>query len=332
MRSKTDYVAVLQPVFDRIRDLLARRKAERQAPIVPSSSVSGRALVITVAIMTFLASLTVGAVTLVSETAEDWQNDISQEITVQIIPREGLAMDAALETVEQIARETSGVTSASRLTDAATSRLLEPWLGAELELTELPVPRLVVISIDGDAPPDFDELRAELQEAVPQAELDDHRAWVSRLVAMANAMILTGAGVLVLVLVATALTVVFATRGAMAGNRQIVEVLHFVGARSEFIAEQFQWHFLRMGLIGALAGGAFAIILFWTMGLWTASNQARPEADQISALFGSFAIGWTGYLGVALLIAIIGLLTALTSRFTVLKQLSLIDMLSPVEN
>ncbi|EAU43377.1 hypothetical protein FP2506_11046 [Fulvimarina pelagi HTCC2506] len=332
MQSTTDYSAFLQPAFARARDLLERRKTERQAPIVPSSSVSGRALVITVAIMTFLASLTVGAVTLVSETAAEWQNDISREITVQIIPREGLDMDAALASVEEVARRTSGVAAATRLTDAATSRLLEPWLGAELELTELPVPRLVVISIDGDDPPNFDALRTELQAAVPQAELDDHRAWVSRLVAMANAMILTGSGVLVLVLVATALTVVFATRGAMAGNRQIVEVLHFVGARSEFIAEQFQRHFLRIGLVGAMAGGGCAIGLFWGMGLWTASNQARPEADQISALFGSFAIGWVGYLGVGVLIFFVGFLTAFTSRFTVLKQLSLIDMLSPVEN
>ncbi|WP_416186646.1 cell division protein FtsX [Fulvimarina sp. 2208YS6-2-32] len=311
--------------------MIEHRRAVRPTPIVPPGNVAGRALVITVAIMTFLASLTVGAVTLVSETASEWQNDIASEITVQIIPRDDLDMDAALAAVEEIAGRTPGVTSAARLTDAATSRLLEPWLGAGLELGELPVPRLVIIAIDGEAPPDFDALRQELEDKVPQAELDDHRAWVSRLVSMANAMILTGTGVLVLVLVATALTVVFATRGAMAGNKQIVEVLHFVGARSEFIAEQFQRHFLRIGLLGALSGGACAVCLFWIMGLWTASNRARPEADQISALFGSFAIGWTGYLGVALLIAFVGLVTGLTSRFTVLKQLSLIDMLSPVE-
>ncbi|RFC64560.1 ABC transporter permease [Fulvimarina endophytica] len=312
--------------------MVEARAGERQTPIVPPGNVAGRALVITVAIMTFLASLTIGAVSLVSKTAAEWQNDISREITVQVIPREGLDMDAALSSVEEVARATSGVTAAARLTDSATSRLLEPWLGGDLSLDELPVPRLVVVSIDAGAPPDFDALRTRLQSEVPEARLDDHRAWVSRLVAMASAMILTGIGVLVLVLVATTLTVVFATRGAMAGNKQIVEVLHFVGARSEFIAAQFQTHFLRMGLIGALFGGSAAVVLFWMMGLWTESNQARPEADQISALFGSFAIGWSGYLGVAFVIVLVGGLTALTSRFTVVRQLSLIDMLSPVEN
>ena len=296
-------------------EAIARRRRARPTPIVPSRNVAGRALVTTIAIMTFLASLTVGAVTLVSETAAQWQNDISREITVQIIPRDGLDMDAALSAV-----------------DAATSRLLEPWLGEGLQLSELPVPRLVVIAIDTREPPDFEALGARLAQAVPQAELDDHRAWVSRLVAMANAMIITGIGVLVLVLLATALTVVFATRGAMAGNRQIVEVLHFVGARSEFIAAEFQRHFFRLALIGALFGGFGAFVLFWLMGLWTASNQARPEADQISALFGSFSIGWTGYVGTVALVALVAGLTALTSRMTVLRQLASIDMLSPVEN
>ena len=85
-------------------------------------------------------------------------------------------------------------------------------------------------------------------------------------------------------------------------------------------------------MIGALFGGFGAFVLFWMMGLWTESNQARPEADQISALFGSFSIGWTGYAGTVALVALVAGLTALTSRMTVLRQLASIDMLSPVEN
>ena len=308
---------------------LTRR--ERPAPIVPPANVAGRALMTVIAIMTFLASLTVGAVTLVSDTAGQWQSDISREITVQVMPDDGVDMAAALRRVQDIAVETPGITGTSVLDDDATSRLLQPWLGTGLDLDELPVPRLVIIAIDSDAPPDFAAFAERISAAVPSAALDDHRAWVSRLVTMARAMVIAGLAVLTLVLVATVLTVIFATRGAMAGNRQIIEVLHFVGARSSFIAGEFQGHFLRLGLFGALGGGAAALVLFGLMGLWTRSNQATPEADQISALFGSFAIGWTGYAGVVVLIATIGALTAFTSRITVMRQLAAIDMISPVE-
>ncbi len=311
--------------------LTGRPGREHQTPIVPPANVAGRALMTVIAIMTFLASLTVGAVTLVSDTASQWQNDISREITVQVKPEEGLDMATTLVTIRDLALATPGIADATILDDAATARLLEPWLGEGLDLADLPVPRLVVITIDEDAPPDFFALATRLRAAVPAAELDDHRAWVSRLVTMARATVFVGVAVLTLVLIATVLTVVFATRGAMSGNRQIIEVLHFVGARSSFIAGEFERHFLRLGLLGAVAGGAVALVLFAAMGVWTTSNRATPEADQISALFGSFAIGWTGYVGVVVLIATVGGLTAFTSRLTVMRHLAAIDMLSPVE-
>lgn len=311
--------------------VVGRPGREHQTPIVPPANVAGRALMTVIAIMTFLASLTVGAVTLVSDTASQWQNDISREITVQVKPEEGLDMAATLVAIRDLALATPGIADATILDDAATARLLEPWLGEGLDLADLPVPRLVVITIDEDAPPDFLALATRLRAAVPQAELDDHRAWVSRLVTMARATVFVGVAVLTLVLVATVLTVVFATRGAMSGNRQIIEVLHFVGARSSFIAGEFERHFLRLGLVGAVAGGAVALVLFAAMGVWTASNRATPEADQISALFGSFSIGWAGYVGVLVLVATVGGLTAFTSRQTVMRHLAAIDMLSPVE-
>ncbi|WP_182085135.1 ABC transporter permease [Aureimonas sp. ME7] len=312
-------------------DRWRRRGEARSNPIVPPGNVAGRALLTVIAIMTFLASLTLGAVTLVADTAADWQSEIAREVTIQVRPDEGLDMAGALQQIQVIALSTPGVVSASILDDAATSRLLEPWLGEGLDLNELPVPRLVIVGIDERAPPDFAKLRDAVRAGVPQASLDDHRAWVSRLVSMAHATVLIGVAILALVMIATVLTVVFATRGAMTGNRHIIEVLHFVGARGGFIAGEFQRHFLKLGLTGALVGGFCAFLVFLAVGQWTRANQATPEADQINALFGSFAIGWWGYAGTLGLVVLIGVLTAVTSRLTVTSQLAAIDMLSPVD-
>jgi cell division protein FtsX len=67
---------------------------------------------------------------------------------------------------------------------------------------------------------------------------------------MARITVLIGIGILTLMFATTMLTVIFATRGAMAGNRHIVEVLHFVGAETSFIASEFQKRFLLIGLKG----------------------------------------------------------------------------------
>lgn len=220
------------------------------APILPPSNIQGNALMVVIAIMAFLACLTLGAVSMVRATAATWQSQISREITIQIKPEDGLDMNAALNKARNLALTFVGTRDGTILDDAATSRLLEPWLGSGLDLSELPIPRLVVITIDESNPPDFQAMRDMLKAEIPQAFLDDHRTWVDRLVSMARTTVMIGVGVLILVFTAMVLTVVFATRGALSGNRHIVEVLHFVGAESSFVAREFQKHFLKISLKG----------------------------------------------------------------------------------
>lgn len=294
-------------------------------PIVPPHNVAGHALILVIAIMTFLSCLTLGGVTLVRDTAGAWQSQIAREATIQIKPAEGLDMDAALASAQAIAAGFPGVRQAAVVDEQATARLLEPWLGSGLDLDELPVPRLVIVTVDPASPPDFTEMRAALTAQIPTALVDDHRNWVDRLVAMARTTVSIGVAILVLMLSATVLSVIFATRGAMAGNGHIIEVLHFVGAEARFIASQFRGHFLRTGMKGAAAGGFAAIVVFLVFSWWSSQNMATPEADQASALFGSFAIGASGYVGVAIIVLVVAGLTAATSHLTVVSYLGDLD-------
>ncbi|TPW27297.1 cell division protein FtsX [Pararhizobium mangrovi] len=294
-------------------------------PIVPVSGVSGNALVVVVAIMAFLACLTLGAVTMIRQSATSWQSEIAREVTIQIKPEEGLDMDKALARARSVVTTFAGVTGASVMGKGATARLLQPWLGSGIDIDELPVPRLVVVTIDERDPPDFQAMRAELNAQVPQARLDDHRAWVDRLTAMANTTVLIGLGVLGLVMTATVLTVIFATRSALSGNRHIVEVLHFVGAETRFVASQFQRHFFRIGLKGGLAGGVLAAGAFFAAGAWQNATMGAAGSAQTTALFGRIAIGPWGYLGIALVVAVVAAVTALTTRLTVMRTIRHID-------
>jgi cell division transport system permease protein len=295
--------------------------------IVPSANVQGSALLAVIAIMSFLACLTLGGVSMVRATAASWQSQISREITIQIKPDDNLDMDKALIEARNIAASFVGVTGATVMDKQATSRLLEPWLGASLNIDELPVPRLVIVTIDESAPPDFAALRHALSKKIPQASLDDHRTWVNRLVSMARTTVAIGTGVLVLVFSAMVLTVIFATRGALSGNRHIVEVLHFVGAEASFVANEFQKHFLIISLKGSGAGSALAAIFFLLASWWQSRSLATPASDQATALFGTFSVGWLGYVGIALTMILIAGLTTLTARLTVMRTIYEIDQI-----
>ena len=116
--------------------------------------------------------------------------------------------------------------------------------------------------------------------------------------AMAGTAVAAGVGILILMIAATVLSVTFATRGAMATNKPVIEVLHFVGAKNGFIAGHFQRHFLLLGLQGGAIGGGAAILLFALAGVVSRWFAGTAGGDQTAALFGSFSIGVAGYIAV----------------------------------
>jgi cell division transport system permease protein len=296
-----------------------------ETALVPRNSISGRALVAVVAIMTFLASLTTGAVILVSGAATEWQSDVAREITIQVVPAPGRNVDATTDKAASLARAFPGIAEVRVYSKEESAKLLEPWLGSGLSLDTLPVPRLIVIKIASGAAPDTAQLRRQLAEQAAGATLDDHRGWIDRMQAMTVTATAIGIGILILMLAATVLSVSFATRGAMATNKIVIEVLHFVGAKNGFIAGHFQRHFLMLGLQGGAIGGGAAMLLFLLasgISRWFAGSAG---GDQTSAMFGSFSIGISGYIAVLGQVILIALVTALTSRQTVNRTLEMID-------
>jgi cell division transport system permease protein len=303
------------------QDIQPDKALRRDMPLVPASSIAGRALVTVIAIMTFLACLTAGGAILVAGASQDWRGEVSREVTIQIKPTPGQDIDAAVAKAVETARSAQGVADVRALSKQESEQLLEPWLGNGLDLTELPIPRLIVVRMDDLKAPDIAGLREALAARAPGANLDDHRLWLARLDTMADAIVIFASLLFVLMISAMMMAVGFATRGAMAGNREIIEVLHFVGAADSYISRQFQSHFLRLGLRGGVFGGALAAFFFAAASVLSAWWTGSVGGEEIGALFGAFSLGANGYgaiVGVALAIA---LLTGAMSRVIVFRHL-----------
>ncbi|MGO4715781.1 cell division protein FtsX [Bradyrhizobium sp. 2TAF24] len=300
-------------------------KARNASPIVPRASISGRALVAVVAIMTFLASLTTGAVLLVRASAAEWQSDVASEITLQVRPVAGRDIEKDLRAVVEVVRAQPGVVDVRPFTNEESAKLLEPWLGTGLSLEDLPVPRVVVARIAADGALDLAGLRSRVAQVAPSASVDDHRAWIERMRSTTGATVFAGIGILILVIIATIISVSFATRGAMSTNRPIVEVLHFVGAGDRYIANRFLRHFLLLGCEGGLIGVVAAMLLFGfseSIGRWFSGT---PVGDQFAALLGTFSLRPSGYLILLLQAALIAAITGWASRRTLFATLEDID-------
>jgi cell division transport system permease protein len=312
---------VNEPLIEPLRATESEPGFETHAPLIPGDSVTGRALVVVIAIMTFLACLTAGAALLVADASQAWRSDVVRDATIQVKPRPGDDVEALVAKAVGAATQAPQVESVHALSSSESEKLLEPWLGAGLDFSQLPVPRVILVRLRGQGDDDLTPLRQALASAVPQAALDDHRMWAARLGTMADAIVTLAAALFALMIVAMGTAIGFATRGAVAGNREIVEVLHLVGASDAFIAKEFQAHFRRLGFRGATIGGLAAIAFFAGASLLSFWWAHSAGGEEIAAMFGSFSLRFSGYLALIAVCAAVTLLTGLLSREIVMRHL-----------
>jgi cell division transport system permease protein len=260
---------------------------------------------------------------MINESANAWLKDIASEVTAQIEPRDGIDTEKTLRDAEAFLRDHKGVARANALSLETSAKLLEPWLGQSDALSALPVPRLIAIEIDRDQPPNIEELRTELTKRFPTASLDDHRRWQRQIRTVTRSFALGGLAILLLVGAATTAIIVSATRSSLASNREIVEVLHFVGATDRYIAREFERHFLRLGIRAGIVGALCATGVFITMpSVMEMLGGGPTAAAEMHRLIGTGGLDATGYLMLAAVVITISALCMLTSRFGVFRILN----------
>jgi cell division transport system permease protein len=263
--------------------------------------------------MVFLAALALAGSMAVDNLLAHWQGAIEAAITVQLPPVEGESSAAAADRRSHALASLAGVPgvkSAILLSDADKARLLEPWLGADAAHLDLPLPDLIAVTVESRSAVDLASLSTRLQDVSPGATIDDHGRWRMSIGRAAEAANLALLGLLALIGLAAALTVVFVARAGLAAHRRVIEILHLVGAHDGYVARQFQRHAFSRALAGGILGGAIAAGIFLAAGRWL------PGLDS-SAL----ALHPLQWLAVALLPLAGALLAMATARYTVLRSL-----------
>jgi cell division transport system permease protein len=314
--------AVTRELYAPTREDDRGRKMKTMAPVVPPASVTGRSLTLVIAIMCFLACLTAGAVWMIKESADAWLRDIASEVTVQVEPKENTDINKAVDEVVAYLRKQQGIRSVRPLALSTSTELLEPWLGSSEVLKSLPVPRLIAVEIDRERPPNLVEIGTALGRDFKGVNLDDHRRWQQQIRAVTGSLALGGLAILALVAAATMAIIVSATKSAMASNREIVEVLHFVGATDKFISREFEKHFLRLGIKAGIVGAFFAMLVFLGMpAIMNLMGGGSVSAVEMQRLIGTGSLDPAGYLLLGIVVVIIAALCMVTSRIGVYRIL-----------
>lgn len=225
---------------------------------------------VVIGVMAFLATLALGASLLAQRQAESWRAGLADRITIQILLPEHQSPDRSMESETaaalQVLRSTDGITDINAMSQKDAMTLVQPWLGADAMVKDLPLPQLIDAAIQPGANVDIASLTARIKVVAPDSNVDDHSHWITRLQGLANTVIWAAYAILALIAIATAAAVSFATRAGLEAHHDIVELLHGMGAKSGFIARAFEWHYFISTLVAAAVGAGFAGLAFLLAG------------------------------------------------------------------
>jgi cell division transport system permease protein len=243
---------------------------QRSGALLPSDSAQDRPLFAVAAILVFLACLAAFGAIGAWQAAENWTRQLTNELTVQILPTPDRDSDVDAESAAALIANLPGIISVDARDRAASERLLEPWLGRGELPEDLPVPRLIAVTLDPEAPTAPGAIETLLSDQPYRVIVDDHDRWEIAVSETAHTVRLIALGLLTLLTLAAAAVIVFAARASLEARWDVAEALHLVGAPDRYITALFQgrffWLGLKSGLTGAVLAGLAATLLSITSG------------------------------------------------------------------
>ena len=269
-----------------------------------------------VAFLVYLGVLSLATMLALGGVADRWSVGIADTWTVEVPTGDsGATGSAEMSRVIDVLRSTPGVLRAEPMPRARILALVEPWFGAGLGsgADELPLPNLIDVTLESGVEVDAVTLEKNLRVIASGITVDDHSIWLGRLVNLIRAIEALATAMVALIGVATAGTVIFTTRTGLTIHHDVIEILHFTGARDSYVARQFAGRALGLALKGGLVGFGLGAATIWGIG-WMA-------ADMDAGLFPGFAVRPVHWLILAAIPLVVAFLAMITARITVTRVL-----------
>ena len=244
-----------QGLFGRIAAFFA----PDETPIAPRSPLIGGLIAIVSFSMAFLAVAAIETGAAADRIAAGWSEELAQSATVRVAaPPETLAeVSAAALAVLEVA---PGVASARLLSEAELKELMAPWLGRDADVSALPLPALIDVTLE-DGGPDAGDIQRQLELAAPGALYDDHGEWRAPLIEAAISLRRVAFAGVLLTLAALAAMVAVAAIASLWAGSGVVRTLRLIGAEDQFIWRAFERQFAIRAALGGGFGAFLALVI-----------------------------------------------------------------------
>jgi cell division transport system permease protein len=232
--------------------------------LVPPGAHSTLSIGFVSVVMSFFAVLVLALALASGGLATSWQKSLADTATLQIIDDGTYSIEEQARAALNVLRSTPGIEGVRMIGVEEQRALLEPWLGPDVAMDNLPLPLLVEVSTDRSRL-NVEGLKLRLAGEVPAATFDDHGALRSSLVVTATRLRIFAFVCLALLTGALALVLGLAAQAAVAANGQVIRTLRLVGAHDGFIVDVFTRRFVSQAFVwggfGTLLGAGLIAVL-----------------------------------------------------------------------
>ena len=300
---------------DKNKNAMARKK---ELPLQDDSSNLFLQVMISIAV--FLFGVTLAGVLSINSMLATWNNSILGSLTIQVMPVNDTNEEkskaqtlAQQEKAVELLKNKFEVEKVTPLNDDQLHKLIQPWLGDGVNVQDLPMPRLIDVKLKKNVEVDFLKWAEELAQAAPQASLDNHKLWLNKLIKFADGLKILALTVLVLVVLITSGAIFYCTQTSLGLHKYIIEILHLMGAKDTYVAQQYAKRTAWLGFLGGIFGLLLAIPTIFII-----ANLAKQIEGGIISEAKLSLMDWCGIFSLPLFSMLIAMGTA---YYTVKKTL-----------
>jgi cell division transport system permease protein len=265
------------------------------------------------AIMAFLAGLTLLMTLAGYRMSAGWQSDLSRTAVVQVYPENADESSQALDLAKQVLKAELPRAKIRPVSGEDAADLLRPWIGNADLPDDIPMPVLIRLKTSIAKSVDTESLKTAFAAAGLNVDIDDHSRW-RRDIRRTWAAVRTGLlGIMLTVITASVAVASYATQSVLHSRKTIIKVLGHVGAPDMFVIRQFVTRFFWLGLKAAFVGsaGAFLFAIIFTL----LRGATMPE------FLGLPIIKLSDLISLAILAGLLASISAVTAGVTTVMKL-----------
>lgn len=304
-----------RPEAEKLKELKRqKRPIDKQEELPINEGYSKTFLTVIVAVSVFLFAITLSGVLGINTMFENSRKQVVTNFTVQVLPLPNYEDSKKdLLNIVSFLERYPNIEQVSVLTDTEIRALLEPWLGNNVDVELLPIPKLLDVKISPNKNFDYKELTIRLSEVSAQASINDHNLWLSRLLKFINSLKMLALTILILVALASITAIIYAAQTSLNVHKEIIKILHIMGATDKYIAINYVKQITQSSIIAGIIGTFIAIPAILVVG-----NMAKAIE---AGIFNSVTFGIEDWLIIFMLPIATAVLVATTAYITIVKTL-----------